>query len=107
MARDVKLAFVVVWLIVSGIAAAAVAAPWLSSPETLLSLSARCQSASHTGACALCGMSRAFVAISEGNWSEARTLNSASPWLFSAFALNAIWAAIWCSWKGFLWKFSA
>jgi hypothetical protein len=42
------------------------------------------------GACALCGMSHSFVALSHGNLDEARRLNPAGPWLYSAFVFQVV-----------------
>jgi len=49
---------------------------YLFPPDMLLSISEIFQSSNHTGPmCSLCGMTRAFIAISHGDLSEAKSLN--------------------------------
>ena len=106
MNRDIQLALAATWLIVSVITAATALAPWVVEESVLLRLAPTCEAASHGEACSLCGMSRAFIAIARGEWTEAHVLNAGSPWLYSVFVLNAAAAAIWCWRKRFSWKFS-
>lgn len=94
MPGELRTAFTVVWLIVSGALSSAIAAPFLLSQDTVLSLGAALQSQAHDqGTCALCGMTRAFVAISEGDFARAFLLNPGSIPLYLAIAVNSLCAA--------------
>lgn len=47
----------------------------------------------HCAGCPLCGMTRAFCALSSGRWSEAVAWNRAAPFVYSAFWLWLTFAA--------------
>lgn len=46
------------------------------------------------GACALCGMSHSFMAVSGGRLEEALAWNLAGPWLYSLFVLLTVTGAL-------------
>ena len=85
----VKKAMTWVWLIVSATLFLAMALPYLVPEEAVLVLSGAFQSAhDHVGACALCGLTRGFVAISQGDWMAALSLNKSSVALYGAILIN-------------------
>ena len=96
--KDVKLALLVVWLIVSLGAGTLAAAPFLAGEAGVYGWMPTC-----TG-CALCGMTTAFVHITRGEFQDARQANRGSLAVYSAFAANAVAAAAFVVWKGILWK---
>ena len=88
--KDLNASLEIVWMISSLIIAAVLFLAYFF-PETLCSLSPVCISKSLYGEeCFMCGMTRAFVFISGGNFIKASELNSLSIYLFSVFAINTI-----------------
>lgn len=86
---ELQAALLLAWLALSAslgvLALAALAAP----AETVLEAAARCAApAGHREACALCGMTHAFLAMRKGDVSGAREASAASVILFPAFVLN-------------------
>lgn len=64
--------------------------PFLFEKQFVLQLSLSCQSAKHGVECAFCGMTRAFIEISEGDLGEATSYNKGSVWLFVGMLLNTL-----------------
>ena len=76
MGAQLRVALVAVWLILSFVALAPLAAPFVLSEESLLAAGRRLQAAPHMEErCVLCGMTRAFAAVARGDFGRARTLN--------------------------------
>ena len=96
-AAELRAALLLAWLALSaGLGVAALAA--LTAPEqAVLAAAARCETpGGHARACALCGLTHAFLALRKGELREARQANAASLPLFSIFALNeALMAFVW------------
>ena len=79
------------WLIFSLVALGAIIAPLVLPEEALLRLGRSLQSAPHDAErCALCGMTRAFSAIAQGDFERARTLNGGSVALYGALGGNVL-----------------
>lgn len=95
MAQDTRIAITSVWLISSAILLLAFLAPYLLPESTLLSLSGACQLQHHNHEpCALCGMTRAFIAISRGHFHDAAAFNRSSVALYGILLANELMAAI-------------
>jgi hypothetical protein len=97
--KDVKRAFLMVWLIVALGAGALAAAPWVAGEEAVYGWVPRCSG------CSLCGMTTAFVHISRGEFDEARRANRGSLPVYAGFSANALAALIFIAWKGIPWKY--
>ena len=88
--KEIRAAFKIVWIIYSAIALLVIAITVFSA-GTLHEISPVCLSKSLNGEeCLMCGMTRAFVEISEGNIINAYILNKLSIFLFSVMSLNSI-----------------
>lgn len=73
--RDLEQALFWSWLLVSALSTSAVVAA-LALPDRWVLLAGRALQTPHEhGACVLCGMTRALVAIGNGSWSQALDLN--------------------------------
>ncbi len=96
--QEVKVAIASVWLITSAFLSSVLIAPHLLSEIALLSVSAALQSPHHEhGPCFLCGMTRAFLAISRGDLTEAAAFHRWSVALYAIFFVNGMLAAIFVS----------
>src|SRR3990170_4120038 len=73
-----------VWLIVSVALAAAIVAPFVAPAEVLYGVFPECEAKRRGSACSLCGMTTAFVQISNGDLAGAQSSNSGSIALWSA-----------------------
>ena len=88
--KEVRAAFKIVWIIYSALVLLVLVITVFSA-GTLLDISPVCLSKSLNGEeCLMCGMTRAFVEISEGNIINAYILNKLSIFLFSVMSLNSI-----------------
>ena len=88
--KEIRAAFKIVWIIYSAIALLVIAITVFSA-GTLHEISPVCLSKSLNGEeCFMCGITRAFVEISEGNIINAYILNKLSIFLFSVMSLNSI-----------------
>lgn len=88
--KEIRAAFKIVWIIYSAIALLVIAITVFSA-GTLHEISPVCLSKSLNGEeCFMCGMTRAFIEISEGNIINAYILNKLSIFLFSVMSLNSI-----------------
>jgi hypothetical protein len=66
----------------------AVVAPFLVPAEVLYGVFSECEAKRQGTACALCGMTTAFVQISDGDLAGAQSSNSGSIALWSASLVN-------------------
>ena len=80
-----------VWLIISSVIFIITASLFLLPEDILLNNTPVCQSKTAEGAeCIACGLTRGFVNIYSGNFSEANHFNHASLPLYGLFLLNNI-----------------
>jgi hypothetical protein len=76
------------WLILSGVMGVAAATPFVVPAEVLYGLFPECPSRLRGSACALCGMTTAWVHIASGDRASAVQANAASVPLWTASVLN-------------------
>lgn len=90
MFRDrLRTALIIDWLVVSALILPVLLAPFLLSAGTIGALEPVCQwKARYHRECPLCGMTTAFILISNGKLAEAQGRNRASVPLHAAFLLN-------------------
>ena len=89
--NELKLSLFLVWSILSMIILSVLIAPLFLSQDTILKLTPDCVSRTkYNRECPLCGMSRAFIAISEGNLGVAYFSNKAAIPTYLTFASNEI-----------------
>lgn len=87
--KDLREAIKIVWILYSALILIVILLT-IFSPETLYKISPVCYSISMFGTeCFMCGMTRAFIEISGGNFSNAYDLNRLSLFLFSASLINS------------------
>jgi len=90
-----KIAILYVWMILSIFLLAMIISPYILSENTLLSAGGFFQFYPHDPvSCPLCGMTRAFIAISHGRLAEATTYNDWSVALYAILLANEFFAAI-------------
>ena len=83
-----------VWLVTAAVGVSTVVAPLLVPEAILLQASAALQAPDHVpGSCALCGMTRAFLAIARGDFGAAADFNRGAIPLAGVFLANAAAAA--------------
>lgn len=88
--KEILEALKIVWMIYSALVLFVIAVTVFSS-GTLQEISPVCLSKSLYGEeCFMCGMTRAFAEISEGNFHNAANLNKLSLYLFSVMAINSV-----------------
>jgi len=86
---QLKIASFIVWTILSIIIFFILITPFFLSHDSILKLAPCCASPiKYNKECALCGMSRAFIAISERKISLAYSYNKAAIPTYTAFVLN-------------------
>ncbi len=86
---DLKTALLISWLLISLMIFPVLAAPFLVQPETLMSLTPVCEwKVKYNRECPLCGMTTAFILISEGRLNEAVEANRGSIPLYAALLWN-------------------
>jgi hypothetical protein len=89
MHKEQKVAILIVWTIISVTTAIIVVFPFFAERQTVLKNSPTCISKSQFNVdCSLCGMTRAFIEISNGNFINAYVLNKGSLFVYSSFVLN-------------------
>lgn len=89
--KKIKFAFFVVWIIMSGAILCVLTAPYILSNDAINKIVPQCEwKAKYNKECFMCGMTRAFVYISHGDFIRAREMNKLSLFLFSGFVLNEI-----------------
>ena len=86
--NDFRKALLAVWLIVAGAGSIAVAAPLLTDASVLYTVFPMCEARARNSSCSACGMTTAFVAISEGRWTDARRANAGAIPLYAGFSVN-------------------
>jgi hypothetical protein len=87
--KDLREAVKIVWIIYSALILLVILITFFS-PETLYKISPVCYSISMYGLeCFMCGMTRAFIEISGGNFFNAYNLNRLSIFLFSVLLINS------------------
>ena len=95
MVQEIRIAIISVWLIVSAILLLVLLSFIILPDRILMPLGAACQlQHSNLEPCPLCGMTRAFIAVSHGRFHQAITLNSWSLVLYSTILVNELLAAI-------------
>ncbi|MBM4128279.1 MAG: DUF2752 domain-containing protein [Nitrospira sp.] len=93
--QEMRVAITSAWLIVSAVLLFMLIAPHLLSETALLSASTAFRLLHHhQGMCFLCGMTRAFIAISRGRLTEAVALNDWSVTLYGIIVSNELAAAL-------------
>ena len=96
--EQVRTSLLTAWLIVSAVIFPVLAAPFVLSPKTILSLAPQCEwKAKYGRECPLCGMTNSFILISKGRLDAALGRNRASIPLYAALVWNecvAIWYAL-------------
>jgi len=101
MTPDVKQALRIVWLVVSLIVLATLAAPFALGRERLAHLVPVCEwQAKYGRPCPFCGMTTSFLAISEGRLGEAGRTNRAGIPLYLLFVSNEVGALLFLRRKG-------
>ena len=89
--NELKFSLFLVWSILSMIIFFILIAPLFLSQDSILKLAPDCVSRTkYNKGCLLCGMSRAFIAISKGNLGVAYSANKAALPTYLTFALNEI-----------------
>jgi len=84
------------WLGLSALILAVLAAPYLLPHPGILSAAARLSVPHEGGPCMLCGMTRAFLAISNGEIYEGLRCNPASVKLYAGLVVNEAAALFLC-----------
>ena len=88
-------ALTIAWLLLSACATALLLVPFIVAPDTLLQVSVlgRLPGEHDHAGCPVCGMTRAFVLIAGGQWSQASALNSGAVPLYVTLLANSVVAA--------------
>ena len=88
---QLRRAFLTVWLVVSTALLCLLVAPWLLPSGLLHDMALTCRSQLHHGRpCPLCGMTTAFVYISQGGFQQALAANKFSLLLYFLFVANEV-----------------
>jgi hypothetical protein len=90
MNRDVKLAFRIVWAILTLLGVVLLITPGLIAAETISRAVPMCEAKARGLECVLCGMTTAFYALWRGDFAGAAHANAGAMPLFVALALNAL-----------------
>lgn len=105
LTRQARQAFRIVWLAVSLIILATLAAPFVLGRERLANLVPVCEwKAKYHRPCPFCGMTTSFVDISEGRFSDAKRSHRAGIPLYLLFVSNELGALVFARRKGFICK---
>ncbi len=92
---ETKQALMLAWLIMSAALLLILTAPHVLPADTVLTASALLRQPHHgQEQCPLCGMTRAFIAISHGSCTRALALNKWSVPLYAALLFNQLCAAL-------------
>lgn len=90
---DVKVSFLIVWVIISIIILVILVTPFVLPADTISVLVPDCEwKAKYNKECILCGMTTSFILISQGKFTQAIQSNGLSVWLYSILLLNEIFA---------------
>ena len=89
LTAELKQALRIVWLVISFIILATLAAPFLLGGERVAHLLPPCErKVNYQRECAFCGMTTCFLDISEGQFGNAQRANHAGIPLYFAFVSN-------------------
>ena len=89
--RDLKKALVISWIVITSIIFVLLISPFLFPEDVLLAISPSCVSKTILGQeCLLCGMTKSFINISQGNFYRAYQLNNFGIYLYLIFCLNVL-----------------
>lgn len=92
---ELRRSFFIVWLVLSGLGAAVLAAPVVLSEQAIMRLAPVCErKAKYNRECPLCGMTRSFLRLSRGDLAGASQANAAGPALAAVFLVNPALAAL-------------
>ncbi len=81
----------IAWAAISVVTALITISPFFMDRQNILKNSPTCISKKQFNVdCSLCGMTRAFIEISSGNFSNAHDLNKGSLYVYFSFVLNFI-----------------
>lgn len=103
LVQDFQAAAGAAWLVVSAIVLVILLTPFVLPESVIVQLSPVCESkARGEPPCPLCGMTTAFLLISDARLGEAHQANGASVLLYAAFVLNELFAFLFlgCTSKG-------
>jgi len=91
MYKEQKEAMLIVWAVISVATALTTISPFFMDRQGILQNSPTCISKKQLNVdCFLCGMTRAFIEISGGNFRNANDLNNGSLYVYFSFVLNFI-----------------
>ena len=89
----IKFSLVTSWLLISLVLLFVLIAPYLLSSESVLNLAPACEwKVKYNTECYMCGMTRSFILISYGHFSEAHDRNKGSIPLYLLFLANQLCA---------------
>ena len=89
--KDLKKSLLISWIIITSIIFILLISPFLFPEDVLLSISPSCESKTILGKeCFLCGMTKSFISISQGNFYQAYRLNNFGIYLYLIFCLNVL-----------------
>jgi len=87
--QEIKKSLFIVWIVVSSIAFLIQLSPFVFNKQKLQNTLPVCESVKANGVeCSMCGMTRSFISISDGNFSKADEYNSFGKYLFGIFLVN-------------------
>ena len=91
MDRQARRALIAAWLAASAVLLFALIAPYLVPEQTLFAASEVFKVTHRSGeTCALCGMTRAFAAIAQGDFAAALTYNRGAVAFYGALLANSL-----------------
>ena len=89
--REINNALKIIWMVITLLTTLLILIPFIVDRDKILNNTPVCISVSkYNVECALCGMTRAFIEISNGNFIKAYTLNKGSLFLYVAFLANSL-----------------
>ena len=92
---DFKKALTIAWLVVSALVLPVVLAPFVLSDSVIARWTPVCETKlGGAPPCSLCGMTTAFLLISDINYDEARRANRGALWLYSTLVFNEVFALL-------------
>jgi hypothetical protein len=93
--KQLKFSIITSWLVLSAGVFFILVIPHIVPNDTILDLLPTCEwKAKYNKECALCGMTTAFLRISDGEYKEAYEANKGSIILYGAFLLNQFFALL-------------
>jgi hypothetical protein len=96
MRSEVRLAFLIVWLVLSAVILGILAAPFVLSGDAIARASPVCVwKAKFNRECPGCGLTRSFLHLSARRARDAFSANRAGPALYAAFVANELFLAAW------------